>query len=335
MIGSGLEIENIMYPYVVADIGGTNARFALVTGAKGGPYTLSQKRTYKSGGFESFDILIATYLDSLEDVRPGAACIAVAGPVQKDIIRVTNLDWEISASRTRRNLNLKSFHLINDFAALAYALPRLAPEDYEHIYQGKTTSERATMAVIGAGTGFGVAGLSPVSHGWEIISSEGGHISFAATTEWEWQLAQRLRGPDGHVSVEQLLSGPGLLSLYQYIVKLNGRSSHCDNPADVSSAALANSDIDCVEAVEFFCKILARVAGDVALTMGAQGGLYIGGFIATQLEPFLHKNDFKQMFLSKGPMSHYVEQIPVRLIKSPDAALFGAAAWIDDHSLEE
>jgi len=324
-----------MYPLVVADIGGTNARFALATRVESGRTVLEEKKRFKCENFDSFETLLSTYLGGLDGASPRRACIAVAGPVRSDDIEITNLRWRFSVADMARRLSLRTLVLVNDFAALAYALPELEACDYSPIYSGTAVADSAPVAVIGAGTGFGVAGLRPGNDRWIVVDGEGGHASFSPASNKEWQIAQRIRGHSGHVSIEQILSGPGLVSLYLIISEVNGESPRAYEPAQITQLALAGEDANCVEAVDSFCAILGDVAGDVALTLGAHGGVYIGGGIASEIEPFLHAGEFCRRFLDKGAMSGYVEKVPVRLIKNDDVTLIGAAAWIGDQREHE
>ncbi len=334
-----------MFPYVVADIGGTNARYGLVTGEQNNIYDISAQVTFNCSDFENFGDSLQAYFDHLDHTvfsdgqRNGKrselvkfACVAIAGPVSGDQVKMTNLNWVFSIADVESRFGLQKLEVINDFTAQACAINHLSEKDLLPIKSVSTSNEcgLGNKAILGPGTGLGVAGLVKTPAGYFPVAGEGGHVDLAPRTEKEIQILQSLQQQLGHVSAETLLCGPGLLSLYGEVVKLNGRASKCTMPDEVTRNALAQSDEDCEEALSIFCALLGSFAGNVALTLGARGGVYLSGGILPQVREFLMKSDFVNRFKSKGAMSGFVNDVSVSLITHDQPALIGAAAWLTD-----
>jgi glucokinase len=222
---------------------------------------------------------------------------------------------------------MRSLEVINDFAACAYSIPQLQKEDLHCLYDAPATPD-APMAILGPGTGFGVAALVPTESGPHIITGEGGHVSFAPTDEREIEVLRVLLARQDHVSVENLVSGTGLVTLYQTLAQLDGVSPQDYSAGDISARGISGEDALCRETLERFCAMFGSVAGDKALTYGAQGGIYLGGGIAPRLVEFLPRTQFLARLHHKGPMSDYVKKIPVQVITHKTAALLGACAWL-------
>ena len=319
-----------MSKILVADIGGTNGRFGLVdTCEHGKGYNAVDQKSLRSSDYETLADMIRDYCTQTGINIPKFACLAIAGPIQDGHVKVTNLNWEFSISRLRDELNMQALDVINDFAALAYAAPHLQDNDLVTLYDVKP-NPYAPIGVMGPGTGFGAALLAPVSTGWKIIPTEGGHCNFAPTTDKEIAILQEMRKHHTHVSIEHILSGQGLVSLYQSLAAVNGKNAEELTPADVSSRALEHKDALCEEALEAFCNILGSVTGDKALSWGAMGGMYLGGGIVPKIAHYLPQTDFIKRYVSKGPMRDYVANIPVHMVVNDKAALIGAAAWLVD-----
>ncbi len=306
---------------LVADIGGTHARFALAD-----VYTreLHVIRKFKVSDFGSLEAAAAGYLTAISE-RPAAACFAIAGPVGDEPIRLTNANWSFSRAALAASIGIDSVVVVNDFEALAHGLPHLGGTDVLQI-GGEQTREQATKAVVGPGTGLGVAGLVWSPTGWRSVSGEGGHVTFAAETAEEFSILERLRSQFGHVSAERLLSGAGLADLYRILRDLDGRVSAGLTAPEVVAHAAASDDPFAVKAVELFAGWLGRFAGDVALMFGAQGGVYIAGGIPPRILDVLTAGHFRAGFNSKGRMTDYLRRIPVYVIVTDDAGLRGAAA---------
>ncbi len=334
-----------MFPYVVADIGGTNARYALVTGEQNNLYDISAQVTFNCSDFESFTDSLQAYFDHLDhtvfsDGKRGSviqfACVAIAGPVNGDQVRMTNLSWLFSIAEMESHFGLKKLEVINDFTAQACAINHLSEKDLLPIKMPSSSNEVShsqclgNKAILGPGTGLGVAGLVCTPAGYFPVSGEGGHVDLAPSTDKEIKILQSLQKKMPHISAETLLCGPGLLALYSEVVKLNGRTEICQLPDEVTRNALAKSDEDCVEALSIFCALLGSFSGNVALTLGARSGVYLSGGILPQIREFLLASDFVVRFENKGAMSNFVGDISVSLITHDQPALIGAAAWLSD-----
>ncbi len=306
---------------LVGDVGGANARLALVDDA--GHIRFPQ--TYACRDHASLTAVIAAYLKSVDNrQRPTRAAIAVAGPVVDGEIEFTNLDWRVSEGELLSTFELEAVSLLNDFAAQALAAPRLDAESLRRIGPKRFGSEYAPIVVLGAGAGFGVAALARSERGETPIPTEGGHAGFAPADDLEAEHWKRLRARHGRVSVERVLSGPGLFDLYRTLAELESRACDHANEQAVFEAANAGEAL-ANAALDRFCAILGGVAGDFALAFGARGGVYIGGGIAPRIADRLDAGGFRARFEDKGRLSEYVREIPTYLITHPYPALVGAA----------
>jgi glucokinase len=305
---------------LVADIGGTNARFAIAElGASG----LSHVMQFPCTSHRGLDAAIRHYLDQV-GVRPTHACIAVAGPVTDEEIAFTNSDWSFTTSGLRRELGLEGLLVINDFHAFALALPDLAPHELHQI-GGVTHQEHGTKVAIGVGTGTGVAALVWTPSGWHAIPSEGGHSSLACDTAEDFALAERVRAGLPHLSVERILSGPGIGNLYRAIASSRGRNVETLIPDEVVTRALAETDDIAVETLQRFVRWFGSFAADTALMFGAKGGVYLGGGITPRILDLLRPSLFREAFEAKGRMKDYLAPIPVYAVLAEYLALRGAA----------
>lgn len=319
---------------LVADIGGTNARFGLVDPTKNNStynYIAQEQITLRCADYAHINDLVKACCTSFNIEMPKHACFAIAGPIENGVVQMTNLDWKFSIDELRLQLGMTTLHVINDFAALAYATPFLQEQEIKTLYQAPAQPD-APIVVMGPGTGFGMALLVPNNSNWKIIPTEGGHVSFAPTNEKELAIKSFLLKEQSHVSVEDVLSGSGLVNLYRALAHIAGVEAQPYTPADVSIKGLANDDAICRDAVVTFCNTLGSVAGDKALSSGARGGVVIGGGITPKLMELLPNTDFIARYKNKGPMAHYVNDIPVKLILNDKAALIGAAAWLIHNS---
>ncbi|HVX76220.1 MAG TPA: glucokinase [Bradyrhizobium sp.] len=305
---------------LIADIGGTNARFAL---ARNGRY--SQLSSVEDGRYDSLHDAITDYLSVLPaDERSGlSAAIAIAAPVSGDLITMTNKTWSFSVEELKRSLNLTSLKVVNDFAATAQAIPFLA--ESERFVVGMPTSGRGNIGIVGPGTGLGMSSLIPHGDEWVLVAGEGGHATLAASTEEEFAIVRILRKRWTHVSAERVLSGAGLVNLYEALCAIEGIEALMLTPADVTRHALHGSDKNCIKAFEYFCGFLGSVAGDLALTIGAFGGIYIAGGILLRFKEAFAASSFRQRFESKGRFSAMLERIPTYLILNESPALTGLA----------
>ncbi|WP_341503336.1 glucokinase [Gallaecimonas sp. GXIMD4217] len=320
-------MADIAAPYVVADIGGTNARFGLVTGFEDGHYRIEHQQRYPSGDFADIQALVAHYLAQVAPFQPKQACLAVAGPVGGDQVYLTNLGWRFSIRALQQQLGLARLAVINDFVAYANAIPLLPPEALVEVRGGEPVAG-APLAVLGPGTGLGVACLVPHKDGWSAIGCEGGHMALAPVTERQRQVLAVLAEELGFVSAESVLSGTGLPNLYRAVARVRGEIPKALSAADISEQAL-DGEPCCHETLSLFCQWLGSVASDIALAQGARGGLYLGGGILPRFLAFFLDSDFVNAFTHKGIMGGYLGQIPIHLAIETHSALTGAAAWLD------
>ena len=304
---------------LVGDIGGTHARFALVT--QGVP---ELRRTYLCAHFPTILEAIESYLAEVKPkARPARIALAVAGPVLDGSIDFTNNGWRVS-ERELLAAGFERARLVNDFAALAMGIPYIGPNVLTWLGGPTETRPVGTVAVLGPGTGFGVAALAREGDRNIVVTTEAGHVSFAPTDEIEMEVLRILSGRFGRVSVERLLSGPGLANLHAALGAIAGRSVAALDPAAITQQARAG-DTDCLATVDRFCAILGSVAGDLALSFGAHGGVYIAGGVAEKLAEFLPASQFRQRFEAKGRFVSYQQSISTWLLATADVAFVGAA----------
>ena len=303
---------------LIGDIGGTNARFALVeaTGGFGEPGVLPTRE------HRGLAAAIRAWLDGRP--VPPQLRLAVAGPVRGGCVQLTNLGTRECEHELRAALGAESVTLVNDFAAVALALDHLQADDLWPI-GGGAGDPRAPIGLLGPGTGLGVAGLAGPPGARQLVSSEGGHVSLAAQDEREARLIELLRERFGHVSAERVLSGPGLGHLHQALARLHGTTVPTLEPATITERALAGSDALCVQTLDQFCRFLGSFAGDLALTFGARGGICIAGGIVPRMTDYLAASEFRTRFEAKGRFREWLQDIPCRVITHPWPALVGLA----------
>ncbi|MCC8988988.1 MAG: glucokinase, partial [Candidatus Contendobacter sp.] len=288
-------------PDLVADIGGTNARFALID-ANRQPYA---EQILPCAAFPDLTAAAQAYLAAVGEPRPTQAAIAVATPISGDWIQFTNSNWSFSTEAVGRALDLERLLILNDFTALALALPLLNPDERRAV-GGGTAVEEAPIGLLGPGTGLGVSGLVWSGERWIPLQSEGGHVTFSPVDQREWAVAQIMQRRFGHASPERLLSGPGLVNLYTALAEVEGWPAEALDPAAITDRALAGSCSHCRDVLEIFCGALGTAAGNLAITLGAQGGVYIGGGIAPRLGEFFDRSPFRARFEAKGRFSNYL-----------------------------
>jgi glucokinase len=305
---------------LVGDIGGTNARFALWENED-----IHSVRVFPTADYSSPEQAIDIYLTDLGLARGaiGAVCLAVAGPVSGDEFRFTNSHWRLSREAFCKTLQVDELLLINDFSAMALGMTRLKPGETRTVCEGEAESGRPAV-VIGPGTGLGVGTLLNFGkHGWVAMPGEGGHVDLPVGCPRESQLRALIESEIGHVSAETILSGGGLLRLYQATCKLDGHTATAKNQAEVTKAALAG-DAVARGVIDQFCRFLGRVAGNNVLTLGGRGGVYIvGGVVPHFLELFM-ASGFAESFADKGCMSEYFKGIPVWVVTAEFSGLLGA-----------
>lgn len=312
---------------LVGDVGGTRARFGLISAGE-----LTEVRILEATNYSTLIEAASDYLAGLAPgARPRRAAIAIAGPVFDDRVRMTNRLWSFSVGETGRELGLETLEVLNDFIALALAAPDLPREQSREVKAGGG-DKTAPLAVLGPGTGLGVSALIPRGDEWIALATEGGHRDLAAGTEREWRIVERLQHRFGRASAERTLSGPGLVNLYVAICELEGVEPEAREPEGVVARALTGSCKACSEAVDVFSRQLGAVAGDLVLTYGARGGVWLGGGVLQAMSTAFDAGLFCHGFLDKGRFRSYVESVPVRLILDPTAPLLGAARALEAES---
>lgn len=312
---------------LVADIGGTNARLAI---ADLDTLRISGAASFRGAEFPSLDAVASAYLGGIAE-RPTAAAVAVAAPVVGDRVRLTNSPWSFEHEQLRAALGIGRLLVLNDFEALAHALPHLGAGDLHQIGGGAPV-ERAPKAVLGPGTGLGVAALVWSTAGWQAVAGEGGHASFAVEDAREFAMLERLLTGRERLSVERVVSGPGLADVYRVLAELQGWPARPLEAPEVVQQALGDDDPIAREALDRFATWLGRFAGDAALFFGARGGVYLGGGIAPRMADVLSSGAFRRAFEAKGRMTGYLAPVPVYVIMAGDAALKGAAAALASQS---
>ena len=314
---------------LIADIGGTNARFALCDPTAAVP-ALLESQSLRNAGFASLQHAAEHYLAAV-GARPRRAAIALACPVGGDEIRLTNRAWSFNRHELRASLGLDELRLINDFGAIAQAVPALAADERVALYGRDHDITRGPVSVIGPGTGFGVGLLvGSAARGWDVVETEGGHVGFAPLGDEERALADWAVARHGRVSWERLLSGSGLSAIDAVLRARGGvQDAGLRDPADVVAAALDGHDVVARRALARFCAILGSVAGDVALVHGARTVVVAGGIVPRFL-PFLRASGFRERFLAKGRFAAYLEPVSVQVVTHPNPGLLGAAVALRD-----
>ena len=310
--------------WLVGDIGATNARFGLVSPEE----KLLHTRTYACENYPAIEDAIAAYLgDRGELPAPRQGAIAIASAITGDRVVMTNHPWSFSVAALKSRLGLDRLVVINDFTALAMALPHLGPQDRLQI-GGGTALAGAPMGVLGPGSGLGVSGLVKCGSGWQALTGEGGHATMAPASDRESAALDHMRRHFDHVSAERVLSGPGLVNLYNALAALDGVPSRGYAPAQITDLALRDADPLCAETVRLFCAMLGTMASNLALTLGALGGIYVAGGIVPRLGPFFAASPFRERFEAKGRFRDYMVAIPTYVVTHQLPAFLGCAALL-------
>ena len=313
---------------LVADAGGTNVRFALVD-LDSGAVRACEK--YTSRDYSSIADAARAYLAVQElGAAPEGAMISVAGPVADNAINMTNLGWQFSGRDLSGVLGIAQVRLINDYEAIARSISSLKETDLRVIGPSVAAKQgdRETVAIIGPGTGLGVGSYVRVSGNLMPLVTEGGHADFAPTDETEIEILRFQQKKFGHVSYERILSGPGLMNLYEALSDIEGVKSEKLESHDITARALADKNAFCGRVLSRFCAILGSVAGDVALIMGARDGVFLAGGVLPAVADFFASSDFRARFEAKGRFESYMKAIPTRLIVNDNAGLLGAASLL-------
>lgn len=310
---------------LVADIGGTNARFALFSEAVG----VHQEMTFACADYADITAAIQCYLSSVGHPKIKQAALAIANPITGDWVEMTNHQWAFSIDETCRVLGFDEMIFKNDFTALAMSIPLLAENELRQVGGVLPSADvsppvnGSSLAVIGPGTGLGVSGLLRYGDQWIPIEGEGGHVTVSPCNARECDILNVCWQTYSHVSAERLVSGMGLQNLYHAICQLEGVEAQAFEPAEVSALGLRGSDPYCAEALAIFCGLLGSVAGDLVLTLGAFRGVYIGGGIVPRLGSYFETSAFRERFEAKGRFQKHLEQVPAFVIHAKNPALSG------------
>lgn len=307
---------------LLGDIGGTNLRFAQVVRGTCGPIT-----TLPRAAYDDLVQAIVAYLDASTSPALDKLVLAIAGPLQDGRVVMTNTGWQIDAMDLQQRLKIPHVHLVNDFVATAWSLPALSADDVHQIGGGLPKPGGVKVAC-GPGTGLGVSAYIPLDGSERVIASEAGHITLAAQNAGEDAVLAWLREKFGHVSAERVISGPGLVNLYRALAALSQSSAPIQSAAEVVTAAREGRCRLCVRALALFCAFLGGFAGDLALTFGGSGGLYLAGGILPHMPDLLQVSDFRKRFEAKGRLGDYLAPIPVFVILHPEPAVLGLQAMI-------
>ena len=311
-------------PRLLADIGGTYARFALEPAPGRFVHTVS----LRSAEHADFHAAVAAYLQGLPEGLAGRiehAAIAIANPVEGDEVRMTNYHWRFSSEQMRQRLGLQTLVVVNDFTALAMALPRLQPTQRRQV-GGGNEREHSVVGVLGAGSGLGVSGLIPVADGYVALGTEGGHASFSPRDEREITILRHAMSRFAHVSFERLLSGPGLELIHDALREHAGHPTQPLAAPEITRRALVTGDALCEASLQAFCAVLGTAAANLAVTLGAFGGIYIGGGIVPRLGAYFDQSPFRARFEDKGRLSDYMRAIPTFVVTADNATLDGVSA---------
>ncbi len=313
------------FPRIVGDVGGTHSRFAWVEAADD---PLTNFADYDNAEYAGLGDVMAKYLADEGRPPPAACAIGIASPIDGGKVEMTNSQWSFTPAQLQRRFGLGRFQVLNDFEALARGLPTLKPDELMQVGGDAAGLEGAAFALLGPGTGLGMSGLLRTARGPVPVVGEGGHTTLAAGDVEEDAILAALRRALGHVSAERVLSGEGLVNLYRAICAVSGRPAADYTPADITSRV--DVDDDCRCAVDRFFGFLGSVAGDLALTLGARGGVYIAGGIVPRLGDAIHRSAFRARFEAKGRFAAYLAPIPVWVILDATwTALRGANLALD------
>ena len=310
---------------LIGDIGGTNARFALVHPDESG---FSGELILHGADYETAEQAITDYLERSGNIEPDVLCLAAAGPVVDGCVRLTNNEWVIDSRELRQKYPKSSVRLLNDFEAIAYSIPTLGENDISTVgllpseLEGKS---EFTLGVMGPGTGLGIGGLLGRENAIYPVVGEGSHAGFAPETRMQSKVMKQLRQRFERVSEERLASGPGLENIYWALRKIHGEQTSEITAAEIFSRVLANEDVIATEATQLFFEVLGQIAGNLALALGAYDGVYLAGGILKRHPDLLRASNFRSGFENKGRHRSLMEKVPTSLILHPQPGLLGAS----------
>jgi glucokinase len=305
---------------LIADIGATNARCALIDGDRG----IVCSHDYKNADYASLDRVLLDFVNTQCSVAPERAALAIAAPLAGDEVVMTNIGWHFRQSELQHQLTLRELVVLNDFEALAYALPKLRENDCLKVGGGEAVAG-ANMAVLGPGSGLGVASITRLGTSWAAVAGEGGHVSMPAMTPIEQKILAEHGDDNGHCAAERLLSGPGLVRIHSTLARLAGQTETSLTPAEVTQGANKGDEI-ARQTFDVFFAMLGTVAGNLALTVGARGGVFIGGGIVPRVLDAFRASDFRERFIAKGRYRGYLDAIPTAVITAEHPAFIGLKA---------
>lgn len=311
---------------LIGDIGGTNARFALL---RGDQQSMEHELILPTAQFADLAAALGEYLHRVGQPLVHEACIAIANPITGDWLQMTNTHWAFSIEETRQQLGLQQLRMLNDWEAMAMSGPVLTEADLVQVGSGEAV-DGAPKGFIGPGTGLGVSSLVRARDGqWVACAGEGGHVTLAPTCKRELDILGVLWQTYPHVSAERVVSGMGLENLYKAICKLNGCEAEPLMAAEITARALQAKDVACEEALDRMCRFLGSTAGNLAVTLGTLGGIYVGGGIVGKLGDYFEHSGFRAAFEAKGRFEAYMQRIPTYVIRAAQPALLGAAMGLN------
>jgi glucokinase len=317
------DTENLSFPILIGDIGGTNARFSILLDADSEPV---QFTSVKTADFPTIDEAIQRAILDKTTTHPVSAILAVAGPIESDEIPLTNCDWVVSPKHMLANLGLKDVVVINDFEAQALAIASLGDENRERIGPQRDDM-MASRVVLGPGTGLGVAGLVHARHMWFPVPGEGGHVDIGPRSARDYQVFPHIETIEGRVAGEQILCGRGLVNLYRAVCAADGVTPELSDPSEVTAKGLGGENAQAAETLSLFSTYLGRIAGDLALIFMARGGVYLAGGISQKIIPALKSPEFRAAFEDKAPHKALMATIPTYVVTHSQAALAGLATY--------
>jgi len=310
---------------VVADVGGTNIRLAVCDLQTG---DLDNLQEFACAEFASLETALVEYFASLQGLGTVKhLCVGIACPVEDDLVTMTNLSWQFSKQALKNSLQLDTLHLINDYTAISLAVPFIEEQDKIKIGGGSAQKDGVT-AVFGPGTGLGVSHIVKVARKWISLDGEGGHASLTVNTREQADILFTLQEQFGHVSAERILSGQGLVNIYQSLCKLSDKEAEFFEPKDVSKAALDGSCAIARRSLEVFCQVMGGFAGNLGLNLACTGGVYIAGGVVPRFVDFFKASDFRSCFEEKGRFKGYLSSIPTYLITHDNPGLLGASVYL-------
>lgn len=315
-------LDEARFPVLIGDIGGTNARFALIEAIDS---PLQRMPDVKTGDHASIEEAIEAAVFARTALRPRSAIVALAGPIDGERVDLTNAAWVVEPRNVIARVGLEETILLNDFEAVSLALPDLTADDIETIGEG--TWQDGTRVAVGPGTGLGVASVVRGRTAWIAVPGEGGHIDMGPVSPRDFAIWPHLERVEGRITSEALVSGAGLVRLYRAICASDGVRPSLELPQEITEAGLGGANAQAAETTSLFATYLGRMAGDLALIFMARGGVFLAGGISAKIAPLLHSGAFRAAFIDKEPHRDLLKTVPTAIITKTDPALAGIAAY--------